>query len=104
MQRGHAWTPMAAQERKVKVAGMKVNDIEPRNFLEHELHQPYMVRQRVQASAILPKGLPACRNQPGAGLGISACEKRDSVALANQLLGKIGHDTLRATIPLRRNT
>ena len=56
----------------------------------------------LRPTAILVTGWPA-GDQARPGRGIAGGEQRDLVALVDQSLGQVGHDTLGAAVQLRGN-
>jgi len=61
MQRRDARSCLPAQEWKVKVIAVKVNDVKLRRLAKNQFHKPDVVRQRLTAIRITPKGAMASR-------------------------------------------
>src|SRR5260370_5210560 len=102
VQRRHGRRPMVAQQGKVDVVAVEMDDVEMARLPEDQFHQPDMVRQRLAALWVPPKGTFAARHQRCAGYRISAGNQRNVVALPYQLFRQIAHDPLRAANQPRR--
>src|SRR5580700_3079678 len=83
---------------------MKVQYIEfscsPADVFEHGEDGGALVADR----GIQSQRLGTARHQLGTGHRVAAGEQRDLVSLPNQLLGKVRHDPLSATIQLGRHS
>jgi alpha-L-fucosidase 2 len=76
---------MIAQQGKVDVVAMEMDDVEIAGLAEDQVHQADMVWQRFATLRVAPKGAIASRHQPRAGNRIAAGEEGNVVALAYQL-------------------
>ena len=65
---------LTATDGKVQIVNVKMDDIEFRGPLEYMFKHDKVVRQLIYAVLVEAQRTPACRNEPGLGYGIAACE------------------------------
>ncbi len=95
---GHVGHLDVAHDREVEVVGVEVDDVEGPGLLRHPVYKPHVVGQRVAAPRIRAQGVRHDGDELRGGSGVSAGEEGDLVALADQLLGQVGDDALRAAV------
>src|SRR5437764_5523622 len=82
---------------KMKIAHVKMNEIEFAGVLDY-----HFTSDGILAPLVFTKGLPAGRNEPCAGDGVSTAKQSHFVARSNQFFSKIRNDSLRPPITFWR--
>ena len=70
---------------KMKIAHVKMNEIEFAGVLDYVVYQYHFTGDGILAPLVFTKGLPAGRNEPCAGDGVSTAKQSHFVARSNHL-------------------
>ena len=89
VKRRHVRDVMAFRQREVKVIDMKMDHVKTTGLPEDPLQQQHVMRQLIDALLVEPQGFRAGRDEPRFRNGISACKKRDIMALAHEFFRQI---------------
>jgi len=103
VERSDAGRPVSTEERKMRVAGMKVDDIERLGFLQYLRKLKRVMRLRLNDFRIETKGAVGASDQATFRLRVTTCEQGYLVAASDKLVREIGHDPFGPTISNRRN-
>jgi hypothetical protein len=81
-----------------------MDDVEVVEAVEHLLEHTEVRREGIDGVRIEPQGARTGGDQPGRGLGVTAGEQGNVLALSNELLRQERDDALGAAIQNRRDT
>ena len=87
-----------AEQREMQVVDMEVQDVEFGRPPAHPIEHDHVIGQRIPNRGLESERLLRARRQFRRSQRVAAREQGDLVSLADQLLGKIGGDPLRAAV------
>jgi len=92
-----------ASHGEVQVTEVEVHHVELGGTLMHALEEQHVVRHFVDAVLVEPEAPVRDGDETGARVRVARSEERHVVALADELLGQVRDDALRAAVVLGRD-
>jgi hypothetical protein len=103
VKRRHVGNAQAPGDRFVQVRDVKMDDVEVLGALGDSFHHEQMGGERIGSLTREPKGARPDRNQRRIRTRVTGGKERDTVALSNELVSEISHNTFRPAVELRWN-